>query len=84
MDGVHKAKYWNGGFLFFCPGCNTKHFLDRRWRFEGTLECPTFQPDIIIDDDIYCHCLISNGQIKFFKNCDHSLVNKTITMEPIK
>lgn len=32
------------GLAHWCPGCEEMHVLPPSWKFDGNLECPTFDP----------------------------------------
>jgi hypothetical protein len=31
---------------FWCPGCETLHVYDERWKFDGNYDVPTFTPSL--------------------------------------
>ena len=37
-----------GCFMFRCPGCRESHLVGPSWSFNGDVECPTFQPSILV------------------------------------
>jgi hypothetical protein len=38
----------DGGYSFWCPGCNEPHVLSKGWAFSGTEELPTFNPSVLV------------------------------------
>lgn len=34
--------------IFWCPGCNTHHCVNKGWSFNGDFERPTFSPSILV------------------------------------
>lgn len=39
---------------FVCPGCNDTHTFDKRWTFNGDMECPTISPSLLVTSGHYC------------------------------
>lgn len=79
--------------VFKCPGCGYAHglWIDRispkgtQHTLRGTLDNPTILPsiEIKIGDKIMCHSLIANGNIKFYENSKHKLVNQEVELPNI-
>ena len=42
-----KVKKAQGGWLFWCPGCNEAHKVGDSWQFDGNEESPTFSPSVL-------------------------------------
>lgn len=40
-------------WIFWCEGCDSYHFVDRRWTFNGNQESPTFQPSLLVRSGHY-------------------------------
>lgn len=51
MQVLHPTKF---GFILFCPGCQRGHGIwvtadpGPNWKFNGNVECPTFEPSVKI------------------------------------
>lgn len=80
----------NGNYQIWCPGCDTSHNISTKietarqnrdgkipiWKFNGDLECPTFEPSINYVD--WCHFFIKKGKIQFQDDCHHELKGQTV------
>lgn len=44
--GVLRLNEYPAHIGFWCPGCNTLHVFDERWKFDGNYEEPTFTPSL--------------------------------------
>jgi hypothetical protein len=51
MAKVHDTN--TGEYLFFCPGCNEAHKLNKTWEFNGDYERPTFKPSVLVRSGHY-------------------------------
>ena len=73
----------NVGWTFFRPGCQSGHYLDLRWKFNGDFDRPTFTPSLISNPDRpkRCHLTITDAQITYHGDSWHELKGKTISME---
>lgn len=45
---MQKLRRVEGGYLFYCPGCDDIHIVGDGWQFNGNLESPTFSPSILV------------------------------------
>lgn len=86
-DGTIKVGFW-------CPGCDTAHFLgvdgtDRRgngppnWQWNKDGNKPTFWPSVDAAKDSpehHCHSWVSNGRITFLSDSFHALKNTTVDL----
>lgn len=81
----------DGGFMFWCPGCETYHGTDGRWDWTDTdTDHPTCSPSILVHphkgtpgyfpDQPRCHTFIKNGKIEYQGDCEHALKGQTIPM----
>lgn len=81
-DGSHYAWLW------WCPGCQHPHQCDKRWKFNGNLERPTFEPSILVTDNFSaedggpgrCHSFVRDGKIEYLGDCTHSFKGLTIEL----
>ena len=71
----------------WCPGCEEAHALNVSstkgepvWKWNGSLEAPSFFPSLLAVSGKRCHSFISDGTIKFLKDCDHDLAGKTVAL----
>jgi len=75
----------HAGWVIHCPGCKIGHFLDNRWKFNGDLDRPTFTPSILVKANMpgynRCHSFVTDGDIRFLKDCGHDLKNTTVKLE---
>ncbi len=80
---------------FFCPGCKCGHAVwttgKVAWKFNGSLDKPTFDPSILIhnvtapDGKIIqprCHLYVREGQLHFLDDCEHEYKNRVVPMVP--
>lgn len=43
-----KLRSVQGGHAHYCPGCEGMHVIPDRWKFDGNVERPTFEPSVKI------------------------------------
>lgn len=94
MPKVEKFNDQDGKFIgwgHYCPGCKMHHMFDKRWKFNGDVEKPTFSPSMLVrytwgkeQKECRCHYYLRNGEIRYLSDCLHSLKGKTIELEQIK
>lgn len=68
-------------YVFFCPGCECSHVIDKRWTFNGDLDNPTFSPSLLCNPDhapSRCHSFLRDGKIEFLSDCFHKLAGQTV------
>ena len=87
-----KVKEFGAGYILFCPGCRTGHYFPVRpnkrdgvpgpkWRFEGTVDEPTFMPSMNITSARHrCHSFVEKGKIRFLGDCAHDLKGQTVEL----
>ncbi len=74
-----KLKQHDGGFHWWCPGCNCAHRVNisktgpPQWEWNGDMEHPTFSPSMLSVGQYQCHCFIRAGIIEFLADCTHAL-----------
>lgn len=80
-NGVHN------GWAIMCPACRNVHVLDPRWKFNGDMNSPTFEPSLknshpAFEDipEFVCHSWITNGVIHFCADCTHGMAGQSIPM----
>lgn len=97
MAKLTKIKHTKGVYSFWCPGCNTRHFVNTEnegydhpiWGFNEDVDKPTITPSIKVTMpnhttmgvDDICHSFIRDGKIEYLSDCTHELAGKTIEME---
>jgi hypothetical protein len=78
-------------FLFWCPGCESAHYIDKRWTFNGDMVKPTIRASVLVsecktDEGIIvaprCHLFVTDGQIRYLADCEHALAGQTVDMVP--
>lgn len=69
--------------LFWCPGCQSCHYVDERWTVTGTLSNPTVSPSVLCPRAPRCHLFIEAGRIEYLTDCDHALAGQTVDMVPL-
>jgi Family of unknown function (DUF6527) len=69
-----------GYYEIYCVGCKRKHYLDKRWKFKGTLENPTFFPSLLIITEVKCHSFIEGGNIRYLSDSTHEYSGKTVVL----
>lgn len=52
-----------GGWLIWCPGCESAHFIPDAWHFNGDLACPSFSPSV--NHPGICHYTLTSGVMRF-------------------
>jgi hypothetical protein len=84
MAKLNKAN--DGRLIFYCSGCESYHFADQRWTFNGDYERPTFDPSVLVtighdpDPPDICHFYVRDGRIQYLTDCTHPLAGQTIDM----
>ena len=87
----------DGSMMFECPGCGLWHTLNverdgqPKWSFNGNTDKPTFKPSLRVrwthgekQEKRTCHSFITDGQIRFLKDCTHELAGQTVDMIEIE
>lgn len=75
---------------FKCPGCNSGHWIDKSWDYNGNPDYPTFSPSILVSYDgkdagyrgppAVCHSFVRNGNIEFLTDSTHALAGQTVEL----
>lgn len=83
-------KIEDGQYIFLCPGCDTHHWFRTKagedesvWKKSGGDDDLTVKPAISAyptRKESFCSLTITNGKIKFHKDCHHDLAGKTVDM----
>ena len=66
----------NGFFSIWCPGCNTGHIFDHRWKLDESTK--TVTPSMNVNNE-ECHFNITNGKI-IYHGCRHEFSGQTVDM----
>ena len=48
-----KLRSITNGYMFWCPGCQEPHIVNKSWSFDGNIESPTFSPSILVRNGHY-------------------------------
>lgn len=68
--------------VFHCPGCGYDHAFEvPRWKWNGSLDRPTFKPSLLCNKDhpsSRCHSFVTDGNIRFLPDCFHKLRSTTV------
>jgi len=75
--------------MFFCPGCGYGHWFATGpggWTWDGDREKPTARPSILQtitkeQGGMRCHLIMTDGQLQFLADSEHSLAGTTVPME---
>jgi hypothetical protein len=43
-----KLRSLNGGYGYWCQGCEEMHVVSKGWKFDGNLDAPTFSPSVLV------------------------------------
>ena len=43
-----KLRKVEGGYAYWCQGCEEMHRVTAKWTFDGNLEAPTFSPSVLV------------------------------------
>lgn len=43
-----KLRSVQGGYSYWCQGCEEMHAVNSTWQFDGNLDAPTFSPSVLI------------------------------------
>lgn len=73
-----KLRVTTDGYLAYCPGCSCYHFFDRRWKFDGNFDKPTFTPSLVVVGDgvetpLKCHSFLTAGHWYYLLDSTHEL-----------
>lgn len=78
-------------YVFHCAGCGYSHPFEIEtpkgdgWRWNGSLEKPTFQPSLLVyggglAHTPRCHSFVTNGEIQYLSDSTHSLSGMTVEL----
>jgi hypothetical protein len=75
-------------YIFWCPGCEGYHAYDKRWKFNGDFERPTFHPSLLYHENnrsgqLRCHLFLKDGVLDFLTDCGHKLAGKKVPLPEI-
>lgn len=82
----------DGTLFFWCPGCDEYHgvwvenpnpLTGGQWNWNKSTVSPTFTPSILLRDPV-CHCIVTDGKIRYLDDCHHRLAGQTVCMADIK
>ena len=81
------------GYAFWCPGCaaiDPAHGLhifivddedpDYSWEFDGEA---SFEPSLAFETSPKCHLHLTQGVLRYYPDCEHSLAGQNVDMVPI-
>lgn len=83
--------------LFYCPGCEEAHQINRTWQITGPMSSPTVSPSVLVTKpanpdaieefkewrtERRCHSFIRDGQIEYLGDSTHPLANTTLALQP--
>ena len=82
---------------YWCPGCDALHCIainpvkadnGAGWTFNGTLDCPTYEPSQLTSYETgagksVCHTFIRGGMIQFLGDSTHSHAGRTVALPPL-
>lgn len=75
----------HAGWMIICPACKKGHLFDKRWKFNGDMDRPTFTPSMLVyeikDYQPRCHSFVTDGMIQFLNDCTHDLKGQTVPLE---
>lgn len=70
-------------YQYWCEGCGKEHAFELlpngSHAFNGDFNNPVISPSIV-NKNPHCHCMIYNGRIRYFKDCNHSLAGKDVEL----
>ena len=81
---------------FRCPGCNSSHFVNDGWTWNGSVEKPTFSPSILVQGvkkafgppfdptPTVCHSYVVEGRIQYLGDSTHALAGQVVDLPPWK
>lgn len=79
QDGSH------GGWLAECPACGFGHLFDPRWKFNGDVERPTFEPSMLVHANprsgppsVRCHSFLRDGVWEYLGDCQHEMAGQRV------
>src|SRR5437588_9906802 len=83
------------GWAFWCPACSELHayvtsqaYATRHgmpvWRFNDSIEAPTFSPSWRRIGGNECHFYVHDGRIDYCGDAKHALAGKTVEMIEIR
>lgn len=82
QDGVHQ------GYIVTSPATGQNILFDKRWKFNGDFEKPTFSPSMLIQypeenpetGHVREHFFVRDGTIRYLSDCHHDMAGKTVDM----
>ena len=74
-------------WILMCPACQQVHVFDKRWKFNGDMEHPTFTGSMAVNKGnpkTYCHAIIAAGKWNYQNDCgtEHPYKGRMIPCEP--
>lgn len=86
-EKLARVKGDDSRLVFWCPGCEHAHVFDARWKFNGDMDRPTFEPSLLNTSErgpertpTRCHLYVREGRIVFLSDCTHKLAGQTVEM----
>lgn len=79
-----ESRYGDGslhGYLVRCPACGHPHLFDKRWKFNGNLTSPTFEPSMLVTSDDpkeRCHSYLREGVWEFLPDSGHAMRGRKV------
>lgn len=69
--------------LVYCPACDTLHFYEPDWEFDGDFVNPTLSPSLNIEraDGSRCHIVVYDGMMKYEPDSTHEYAGRTIPLQ---
>lgn len=74
-------------YLFYCPGCGTRHYISTDtskkpcWRIDTSNGKLTVTPSILVNGEYRCHLFIKDNKIEYLNDSTHKLRGQTVDME---
>lgn len=83
--------------LFYCPGCDEPHQINRTWQITGPMSAPTVNPSVLVTKpanpdaieefkewrtERRCHSFIRAGRIEYLTDSTHPKAGQTVDLIP--
>lgn len=71
--------------MFWCDACDTHHWFNENWNWNGSETKPTVTPSILVNKDGpgRCHLNITDGKLCYYDDCSHAKSGMTVEMEDV-
>lgn len=88
-DSLREKKFWKNDTLFYCPACQIRHTIDKRFKLSTDDGVPTITPECrfkYVNGDgleVICNVKVEAGKLVYNEDCSHKFAGKTVLMKDV-